>query len=85
MEPWRLGMTGYTQMDKSAVDNMLLHTPLHSLPSCYVCGNTPQYRILPREDKHITAQLQKGLYICGHCLSTGVLDRNLYGIRKLKE
>lgn len=80
-----LGVGEQYGVDRHAVSDSILHTALTHTPKCYVCSVTyPQYQVVPKEDKYITAQLQNGMYICFHCARQGVLDANKYGLRDLQ-
>lgn len=71
-------------LDKAEIDNSLLYSANDIPTQCYVCTSpTPQYGIIAKNSKHNTAQIQNGLYICKHCLSQGILDASLYGVREL--
>jgi hypothetical protein len=65
------------------VEGFLKHSSNISHTPCYVCKMQGQYKIIPKQDCYNTAELQRGLYICGNCLPSSPIDKSKYGIRPL--
>ena len=67
-----------------ATENIIRNTYTH-YPKCFSCtADSPQYRILPKDNQYNTAELQKGLYVCYHCIQQGILDPKKYGLREMQ-
>lgn len=50
---------------------------------CIYCGNSSEYRIIPKKRKFLSAYIEDKGCICTNCLKQSKLDSKLYGIRKL--
>lgn len=72
--------TGYS---KVMVDDILRDSQFPTQCPCFVCGQPSQYRIMPKNPLALTAEIQKGLYICIYHLQIGTIDPDKYGIREL--
>lgn len=69
---------------KEDIDNSLLYSAMDLPIQCYSCtAPNPKYQVVAKQTVHETAQIQNGLYLCNHCMSRGILDSNLYGLRTL--
>lgn len=80
-----LGVSDAYGISKDAVSESFIHSSTTHTPSCYVCTTSyPQYKVMAKNDSDNTAQVQNGLYICRHCVSTGVLDPKRYGLREMQ-
>lgn len=66
------------------VDQMLKSSQMPSTHICYICHSPAQYRVLPKSKQYDTAELQNGLYVCGHCINHASIDKERYGLRPLK-
>ena len=79
---YNLGSEVDIGVDSETVSNSLTDMGYSQAHTCYVCtAPAPAYRVLAKEPAHETAQIQNGLYICKHCLSQGILDPSIYGVR----
>jgi hypothetical protein len=79
-----LGVGNAYGFDKDSATENLLRTAYTNTTKCYVCNyNTPQYQVLAKKDKHITAEIQNGLYLCGHCIQLQPVDPKIYSIKPL--
>ena len=80
-----LGVSSFG-LTRGQVDDMLKHSHSSTDTRCVICGNTAQYKLVPKDDRYNTAQIEDKGYVCGNCLSTNPnIDRNQYGIRDLNE
>lgn len=63
------------------VTEEFLHMAYTNIPKCYVCMyNPPKYRVEAKNSNDTTAELQKGLYVCGHCIQLKPLDSKRYAL-----
>jgi len=80
-----LGIDKNIGLDRDGVNDSILDMAYTHSPACYVCTvSSPQYQVLAKDDKHNTAQIQNGLYICFHCTRQGILDAEKYALRDLQ-
>jgi hypothetical protein len=78
-----LGVGDVYGYDKdSATENILRDTYSTSI-ACYVCGNKPQYRLIAKQPEYNTAQVQNGVYVCKHCITSTPISPKQYGIKEL--
>jgi hypothetical protein len=85
MPEYDLGVGNYPGLDTHGATEELLRTAYSNPTTCYVCHhNTPQYRVIAKKDKYITAEIQNGLYVCGHCIQLQPLDKKMYGIKSIE-
>jgi hypothetical protein len=75
-------MASYHDYSKQEVDSMI-RAVQYNIP-CIICGNPPVYRIIPKEDKPISIEIQDRGYICQLCVDCKYLDPAQYGLRPLK-
>lgn len=73
---------------KEGVDQMLKDTYMYggcstSTP-CFICNKPATYRVIPKPGVPNSAFIEDKGFICENCLSAGLLDKENYGIRKLK-
>lgn len=71
---------GAGYMGKTGVDTMFKESYLGSTVPCIYCGRTAEYKIMPKNSKVASAQVQNA-YVCKNCLDMGYLDKNNFGIR----
>jgi hypothetical protein len=75
-------MKPYQDYSKQEVDRMLLDNQFNI--HCIVCGSPPVYRIVPKDDKLLSIEIQDRGYICQYCVDQKYLDPAQYGLRQLK-
>lgn len=51
---------------------------------CIYCGEPSIVRIIPKEDRFNTAEVEDKGYMCEYCVKEGYLNSEHYGIRPLK-
>ena len=79
-----LGVGEVYGYDRHDATESILRDVYSTQPKCYVCSyNIPQYKVVAKKAKHNTAELQNGLYICGHCISLNPIDKDIYGLKEL--
>jgi hypothetical protein len=72
-------------LTKDAVDEVLRGSQYTHGCRCILCGNTAQYKIIPKAPEFDTAEVQDKGYVCGNCLTnTTNIDKRNYGVRELK-
>ena len=77
-----LGTSSTTQVSKEDVD-LSFANPYTVANPCLLCGNTSMFRIIPKNDRDNTAEIQDKGFVCEHCLSAGYLNKKMYGVRPL--
>jgi hypothetical protein len=78
-----LGVGDEYGYDLAGVNDIIIRTAYETGLKCCVCTNTPAYRVVPKKAKHNTAEMQNGVYICQHCVSTKAIDTRLYALKSL--
>jgi len=79
-----VGLYGGTQgLDKLAVDMTLKEAQYNKYPTCINCTSQAKYRLIPKHKEDNTAELQKGVYICEHCLKNSPYLAGKYGVKSL--
>ena len=66
------------------VEQLLRDSQVPSTHTCYTCHNTAEYQVLAKSPTDNTAEIQNGLYICGHCATHSSIDKTRYGLRPLR-
>ena len=84
-QQYDLGCNDTFGLTKEQVDDALRYPPHDTGIKCLICGNTAQYKLIPKKEKYNTAQIQDKGYVCGRCLSTNSnINKNMYGARPLE-
>ena len=69
-------------ISKEQVDDIFLG--LNTTGSlCLICGNTADYKLVPKHKHLNTAEIQDRGFVCTHCLQAHI-NPNDYGVRKLR-
>lgn len=79
-----LGTSSTNQVGKTDID-LSFRQPYKEGSPCIFCTNTAHFRIIPKEDKFNTAEVQDKGYICNHCATKGFLDKEHYGLRPINK
>ncbi len=56
-------------------------SPYNTTPTCQSCGQKASVRVIPKDSRYMTAELQRGVYFCDHCLSKNPFNKDIYGVR----
>lgn len=83
-KPRSLGnlVSGLVGRSKDEATHSLQESQYNTAPICFACGCTAKYRVVPKEEINLTAEIQKGVYICEHHANTQAVDPKLYGLQK---
>lgn len=80
-----LGLDSTFGFTKAQVSEDLKRSQFSRGYVCLICGNTAQYKLLPKSPKYNTVDIQDKGYVCGHCLNINSnIDKAKYGIKELR-
>ena len=72
---------GTTGIQVSEVADHLKSSELSTAPKCQCCAQPASVRVIPKDSRYLTAELQRGVYFCDACLSKNPFNKDIYGVR----
>lgn len=68
---------------KSVIDTQFHKAGMSNQPKCIICKQPAKYRLIPKNDRVNTIEIQDKGYICEGCVSVGAVSSNDFGLRPL--